>query len=136
MNKELTDKQIIGVSATIIAAIVGIIILLMWGLPKYNVWHEGLRGQAELARANQNRQIRIAEAEAVKESAVALADAEILRAKGVAEANRIIGNSLKNNEAYLRYLFINSLAENTSGNLIYIPTEAGLPVLEAGRFHK
>ena len=108
----------------------------MWSLPKYNVWREGLRGQAELARANQNRQIRVSEAVAVKESAVALADAEVLRAKGVAEANHIIGNSLKNNEAYLRYLYINSLAENTSGNLIYIPTEAGLPVLEAGRFHK
>jgi len=116
--------------------IVAVIAILMFAIPKYNVWQKGLQGQAELARAEQNRKIRILEAEAVKESSASLAEAEVVRARGVAQANLIIGDSLKGNEAYLRYLFINSLAENTSGNLIYIPTEAGLPVLEAGRFRK
>jgi hypothetical protein len=56
----------------------------------------------------------------------------IARAHGVAEANKIIGNSLKGNEAYLRYLWIHNLAES-KGDVIYVPTEAGLPILEAGR---
>jgi len=108
----------------------------MYGCPKYNVWQKGLEGQAELARAEQNKKIRIAEAQAIKESSESLAQAEIIRARGVAEANKIIGDSLKGNEAYLRYLYINSLADNKSQNLIYIPTEAGLPILEAGRGRK
>lgn len=89
-------------------------------------------GQAELKRAEQNRQIAIEEAKAKKESAQALADAEIIRAQGVAKANKIIGDSLKDNEAYLRYLWIDSLNSNNQ-NVIYVPTEAGLPILEAGK---
>ncbi|UCF13226.1 MAG: hypothetical protein JSW06_02935 [Thermoplasmatales archaeon] len=43
-----------------------------------------------MKEADWNRQIAIREAEAKRESAKALADAEIIRAKGVAEANEII----------------------------------------------
>ena len=107
----------------------------MYGCPKYNVWQQGLEGQAELARAEQNRQIRINEAKAKKEAAAYEADAEIERARGIAEANKIIGDSLKDNEGYLRWLFIDMLRE-TGGDgreTIYIPTEAGMPIMEAGR---
>jgi len=105
---------------------------MMYGCPQYNVWQAGLAGQAQLAQATANRKIAIQEAEAKKEAAVMLADAEITRAKGVAEANRIIGDSLKGNEAYLRYLWIHNL-ETGNNSVIYIPTEAGLPILEAGK---
>ena len=104
------------------------------GCPKYNVYAERLTGEAELARAESNRKIAVAEAEARKESAKQLAEAEVIRAEGVAKANKIIGDSLKNNEAYLRYLYITGLTDNGSGaQTIYIPTEAGLPILEAKR---
>ena len=108
------------------------------GCPSYNVYSQRLAGEAELARAESNRKIAIAEAEAKKESAKALAEAEIIRAEGVAKANSIIGDSLKNNEAYLRYLYITGLNDNDdNGNkIIYVPTEAGLPILEAGRLRK
>ena len=114
--------------------IVGVFIIAlgMWGCPQYNVWEKGLAGQAELKQAEWNRQIAIKEAEAKKESAKALAEAEVERAKGVAKANAIIGASLKNNESYLRYLWINELSSNEQ-NVIYIPTEAGMPILEAGK---
>ena len=42
------------------------------------------------------------------------------------------GESLKNNESYLRYLWIQGLQDGTS-EVIYIPTEANLPILEAAR---
>lgn len=116
----------------IVSVIVAIVLALMFGVPKYNVWAKGLSGRAELAQAEYNRKIKIAEAEATKEAAKALADAEVTRAEGVAKANKIIGDSLKNNEAYLRYLYVNSLAEKDA-NVYYIPTEAGLPILEAGK---
>ncbi|MBO5490406.1 MAG: hypothetical protein J5960_03115 [Desulfovibrio sp.] len=105
----------------------------MYGCPRYEVYQKELAGQAELARATQNRQIKIQEANAEKEAAKALAEAEIERARGVAEANKIIGDSLKGNEAYLRYLWINGLQQGATPQVVYIPTEAGLPILEAGR---
>ncbi|WP_077417927.1 hypothetical protein [Chryseobacterium sp. JV274] len=69
-------------------------------------------------------------AEAMVKIAKAQANAEIERAKGVAEANKIIGNSLQGNEDYLKYLQIEAIKES-KGSKVYIPTEAGLPILEA-----
>lgn len=107
--------------------------LVLFGYPQYDVYRQTLKGEAELARATQNRQIRIQEAKAKQEAAALEALAEIERAKGVAEANKIIGDSLKGNEAYLRYLWIQGLQEGATPQVIYVPTEAGLPILEAGR---
>lgn len=105
----------------------------LWGCPKWNVYRRTLAGEAELKQAEWNRQIAIKEAEAKQEAAKALAQAEIERAKGVAEANKIIGESLNHNEAYLRYLWIQGLETNNM-QVIYVPTEGNLPILEAGRF--
>lgn len=106
--------------------------VLLYAIPQYNVWRASLAGEAELRRAEQNRRITVEEANAKKAAAQALADAEVIRAKGVAEANRIVGESLSDSENYLRYLWIDNLG-NTSNQVIYIPTEAGLPILEAGK---
>lgn len=124
----LVKWAIIGVG--IIALIISIPMFIM---PQYRVWEQGLVGKAELARATQNRQIAIEVAKAKLESANLEAKAEIERAKGVAEANKIIGDSLKGNEAYLRYLWIQGLQEGATPQVVYVPTEAGLPILEAGR---
>lgn len=102
------------------------------GVVLFNLWSSSLNGQSELRRADWNRQIAVREAQAKKDSAVLLAEAEVERAKGVAAANKIIGDSLKGNEDYLRYLWIDSL-QLTKNQIIYIPTEAGLPILEAKR---
>ena len=117
------------VTAAIILLLISTVI---YGYPQYKVWQQRLAGQAELARAEQNRKIAIQEAEAKKESARALAEAEVIRAEGVAKANSIIGESLRGNESYLRYLWIQTLNDNPQ-NVIYVPTEAGLPILEAGK---
>jgi regulator of protease activity HflC (stomatin/prohibitin superfamily) len=120
------------VVSIIIMSGLGLILLMLWGCPQYFVWQRELSGKAQLAEAEWNRRIKIQEAEATKESAKHLADAEIQRAKGVAEANKIIGESLKGNDSYLRYLWIQGL-NDSSGEVIYVPTEANLPILEAGK---
>ena len=122
----------------LVIIVIGVLCGGLYGCPKYSVYNQRLQGEAELARAESNRRIAIAEAEAKKESAKQLAEAEVIRAEGVAKANTIIGDSLKNNEAYLRYLYITGLNESgDKGNkIIYVPTEAGLPILEAGRLKK
>jgi len=125
-----------GLVITIVVLIGSMLLFLgMWGCPRYNVWQQGLQGQAELERAKQNRQIEIARAEASRDAAKSLAEAEIERARGVAEANKIIGESLRGNEAYLRYLWIDCMKteEGQPPQVIYVPTEAGMPILEAGR---
>ena len=117
---------------SVVTVVILLIAALIYGYPQYKVWQQRLAGQAELARAEQNRKIAIQEAEAKKESARALAEAEVIRAEGVAKANRIIGESLRGNDSYLRYLWIQTLNDNPQ-NVIYVPTEAGLPILEAGK---
>lgn len=99
---------------------------------KYEIWRQRQHGLAELARAESNRKIKIWEADADLESAKRYAEAEIIRARGVAEANQIIGDSLKDNEAYLRYRWIEGLQTNQM-SVIYVPTEGNLPILEASR---
>jgi len=107
----------------------------MYGLPTIQRLLSTTRRRSRLAKAEYSRQVAVREAQAKRDSAALLAEAEVTRAGGVAKANQIIGESLKDNEAYLRYLFVNELA-NTKNQVIYVPTEAQLPILEAGRNHK
>ncbi len=111
------------------------IITLLIGCPTYNVWRARKSGEAQLAEAMSNRQIAIQEAHAKMEAATDLAKAEIIRAQGIAKANQIIGKSLENNKAYLDWLWIDQLEKNQN-SVIYVPTEANLPILEANRFRQ
>ncbi|MFM5932032.1 MAG: membrane protease subunit [Novosphingobium sp.] len=111
-----------------------VLALLAWmiGYPQYRVYSQRLAGEAALAEAQSSRQVAILEARAKKESAISLAEAEVIRAEGAAKANKILQDSLGGPEGYLRYLQIQAL-EDTKAQLIYVPTEAGLPVTEARR---
>jgi regulator of protease activity HflC (stomatin/prohibitin superfamily) len=116
--------------------ILGIFALFLFGFPHYRVWSREKAGQAELAEAEWSKRIAVEEAKARAESAVLDAQAEIERAKGVAEANAIIGESLQGNDEYLRYLWITHVEGGENRQVIYVPTEASLPILEAERFNQ
>lgn len=105
----------------------------MWLFPSWNVWRAEKEGESEMARAEQNRRVAVLEATAKRDSAKMLAEAEVERAKGVAAANAIIADGLHGHEEYLRYLWIEKVAENAQREIIYVPTEASLPILEATR---
>lgn len=145
-------------SLTAIALLIlAVIMLAFWAWPKYRVYKLEFDGMAALKEAEWSKQILIEEAKAREQASlmqararVTLAEAEgqamiarakaegqadIERAKAAAEANRIIGESLKGNDEYLRYIWIKGLQDGT-GERIYIPTEAGLPILEAGKGRK
>ena len=102
------------------------------GIPYYNVWEQEMSGKAEFAKAEQNRKIRIEEAKANLESEKLNAQSEIERAKGAAEAIKIENGAIT--PTYIQYLWVRqqNLSSDNS-KIIYIPTETGLPVLEAGR---
>lgn len=59
------------------------------------------------------------------------AEIEIARAEGVAKSNKIISGSIDGN--YLRYLWIKGL-QTTNMQVIYVPTEGNIPIMEANRF--
>lgn len=58
------------------------------------------------------------------------AEIEVARARGVAQANEIIAGSIS--EQYIQYLWVQGLNDGNS-EVIYVPTEANLPILEATR---
>jgi regulator of protease activity HflC (stomatin/prohibitin superfamily) len=128
MNKQ--NGFIDPVIATGVVGAVVVLGLIFMGGPIYNVWSQSLAGKAELQKAEYTRQVAVLEAKAKLDSAKELAQAEVERAKGVAQANQIIGDSLKGNREYLQYLYITGLEEGSQkGNVtIYVPTEGGMPV--------
>ena len=103
----------------------------MVGFPRYKVYSQQMEGQAEFARAEQNRRIKIEEAKANLEAEKLNAQAEIERAKGAAEAIRIENGSIT--PTYIQYLWVRQQTALNEKTVIYIPTEANLPILEAGR---
>ena len=116
--------------------VIGILILIaiiagsMLIMPNYRVWSEGKRGEAEYMRAEQNRRIRVEEAKANLEAEKLNAQAEVERAKGAAEAIKIENGSIT--PTYIQYLWVRQQNAAAGNRIIYIPTEAGLPILEAG----
>ena len=117
----------------VVVFILALVGFTMWLLPIYGVWQQDLAGKANLGQQEWEKKIKIEDAKADMESAKLYAMAEVERAKGVAEANKIIGDSLKGNESYLKYLWIDQLSDERTNKIIYIPTEANMPLLEATR---
>lgn len=123
-------------TGTIIGVAIVLVIILAIAFiagPIYNVWASEQNGKAELAQGEYNRQLQVVESKAKLDSAANLADAEVRRAEGVAKANKIIGDSLRDNQAYLDYLWVTEIGTNTNKETVYVPTEAQLPILEATR---
>ena len=82
---------------------------------KLRTEQEALQKEFELAKARKDAEI------------------EVARAEGIAKSNLIIADSLS--EKYLRYQWIQGLQKNDL-QVVYVPTEAGLPLLEANRMKK
>lgn len=113
-------------SVTGILGVLVILFLLFWGLPIWNVWKQGLSGEAALAKAEQTKKIMV-------ETARAEVDASKLRAQAI----EIMGAAAKKYPEYRLQEFMGAFAEALQeGNIdqiIYVPTEANIPVMEAGK---
>jgi hypothetical protein len=123
---------VLSVAGTLAVVIVGGGV--MYGCPQYSVYTQRTAGEAELAQAEYSKKVQVQDAEGKLAAASKLAEAEVARARGAAEANKIIGDSLKDNSAYLQYLWITDMtAGGKSPAIIYVPSQGGIPLLEAGR---
>lgn len=117
---------------TVITGIIvglAIVTLGMWGIPQYKVWTATLEGEANLKKAQQERQILVTQAAAEKEAAT-------LRS----EAISIVGKAAKEYPEYRQQEFIGAFAEALKegkiSQIMYVPTEANIPITEASRFEK
>jgi len=126
-----SEEDAKGLEYAIIIASILLLAFILWGSfvsPMLTVWSRGLEGEAQLREAEWNKQIAIEEARAEKESATLKKEADIIRAEGVAEANKIIAESLT--EEYIRWKWVEGL-QSENVETIYVPTEAGIPIMEA-----
>lgn len=121
INAKVTLWSVLGVLA--------LILILMFGMPVYRVWAQEMSGRAEYAKAEQNRKIKIEEAKANLEAEKLNAQAEVERAKGAAQAIEIENGKLT--PTYIQYLWVRQQGSNNVEKIIYIPTEASMPILEA-----
>lgn len=98
------------------------------------------KGKQTLLEAESSKKAKIEEAKADLESAKldaetkkvraeADATAQIIRSKAKAEAIQIEAEAIGGKEQYLKMKQIEAMY--TKGKFVYIPTEAGLPILEA-----
>lgn len=134
-KKENHTQEINWVNVIVLVVVVITIINIfsMAILPPYRVWEREMKGRAELAEAEWSKRVQIEEALANLEAEKLNAKAEVERAKGMAEAISIEGGMLT--DKYIQYLWVKRNQSNEK-TVIYIPTEANLPILEAGRIIK
>lgn len=135
MNKN-NDADFMRANHAWLAGGVCVLLTTIFLNPVINIWVNEMEGKAEYAKAEYNRQIKVLEAQAMRDSAKLYAEAEVERAQGVAKANAIVQDGLGGPEGYLRYLYIQAIekgSEHGTMQFVYVPTEAGMPILEAGR---
>lgn len=98
----------------------------LWAYPRYNVWRASLAGEAKLR-----------EAESTKRILIETAKAEVESAKLRAEAIALVGEAAHRYPEYRQQEFIGAFAEALrEGNveqIMYVPTEANIPITESGR---
>lgn len=104
-----------------LALFLGLSAAVAFGYPQYKVWEQSKAGEAALAKATQDRQIKVQEAEAEQEAA-----------SKQAEANRILGESIRQYPEAMEQKWVEAI-EKTSNQVIYLPTEASVPITESAR---
>lgn len=107
-----------------VAVVIIMICVMMFGYPYYNVWSKGMNGRSKLMEAEQTKQILVQTAQAEKDSAQLRAD-----------AIKIMGQAAKEYPEYRQQEFMASfgeaLREGNIQQIIYVPTEANIPIMEA-----
>lgn len=117
-----------GAGLLIRLAVVLVVVLVaafMFIGPQYRVWQQGMEGEAKLMRAKQERQILVTQAQAEK-------DAAQLRADAIG----IMGKAAQSFPEYRQQEFMaafgEALREGNISQIVYVPTEANIPIMEAG----
>lgn len=96
------------------------------GVPYYRVWTAGMAGKAALMKAEQEKKIQIEQAKAEVESAR-------LRAQAI----ELVGAAAQKYPEYRTQEFIAAFGEAIKSGeveqIVYVPTEANIPIVEVKR---
>ena len=120
--------RVAGVILAALVMLIGVIFGTMAVYAVYNVWSQKLDGEAVLAHAHAARMVLVTQAEAEREAA-----------QKRAEAIAIVGKAAKEFPEYRQQEFLGAFAEALKdgkiSQVMYVPTEANIPITEATRFH-
>lgn len=124
-NSQKGSSEVLG-SIVSLVFVLGLLLSFFLGWPYYKVWKQEMNGKAALAEARQSKMIQVEQARAELDSAQLRADA--IKTIGIAA------------QAYPEYrqqefvgAFGDALREGKISQIIYVPTEANVPILEAGK---
>lgn len=118
----------------ILIAIVAVLVLwVLFGYPIWRVWASQKQGEADLQQAHKEQQIQVSKAQGRLDAAKLNKEAAVIEAEAVSAQIEKIGANLKNHDLYLKWQWIKMMEEKPDSSVIYVPTEAGMPILEAGK---
>lgn len=124
-NQQRGDAALFILVTLAMVAAVAVFSFFFGFIPAWKVWSAQKDGEATLARAESSRMVQVLQAKAEREAAT-------LRA----EAIKIVGQAAKDFPEYRTQEFIGSFAEalreGKINQVIYVPTEANIPIIEAG----
>jgi len=118
------------------AVVLAVLFWVLFGYPHWRVWASHQRGLADLMVAKNEQQIQIAKAQSRLDAATLNKRAAVIEAQAVGLQIQEIGAQLTGHDLYLKWQWIKMMEEHSNESVIYVPTEAGLPVLEAMRLQK
>jgi regulator of protease activity HflC (stomatin/prohibitin superfamily) len=121
---------------TIFLIVLAVVVLIVWTLflqPIWRVWASQKQGEADLQQAHKEQQIQVSKAQGRLDAAKLNKEAAVIEAEAVAAQIEKIGTNLKEHDLYLKWQWIKMMEERPESSVIYVPTEANLPILEAGK---
>lgn len=117
----------------IFIVIAAIFVWVVFLYPTWRVWASKKKGEADLEQAHQEQQIQVSKAKGRLDAAKLNKDAAIVEAEAVSAQIEKIGKQLTEHDLYLKWQWIKMMEERPDASVIYVPTEANLPILEAGK---
>ena len=136
-SETATAIVVIGI---VVVLLISIVFGTLWGWAHFRLWRAEYKGKAvEIERKYEGKAI-LAKAEHSRKARVEAAKAEKEAAQLTADAIAIVGAAAQEFPEYRQQEFYlalgEALQEGLIDQIIYLPTEAGLPITEAGRFNR
>jgi hypothetical protein len=116
--------------------VAAVLLLIAWGLfglPVWRVWAQQKQGEADLQQAHKEQQIQVSKAQGRLDAANINKQAAIIEAEAVSAQIETIGKTLTQHDLYLKWQWIKMMEERPESSVIYVPTEANIPIMEAGK---
>ena len=131
MKNQVCDETKFWVKLWASVAVVFVLLIIVYigTKPIYKAWAMEKAGEGALRSANLERQALVAQAQAER-------DAAELRAKAI----EIIGEASQMYPEYRQQEFIGAFARcmetGCANQIIYVPTESGIPIIESSRLQR